>query len=132
MTRRLLAAAAAVTCAVLPGTAQALPVSGACTAKAYQPTWESTYYATGRGSMTCTAFRSWVSVEVCLEVLAENGWEGVGCGTGIEYNADAAWAEAYGCKFGTYLTRTIAVGWSSAGERADAASLPVVGYCTPI
>ena len=130
MTRRLLLAAACALAAAVP----AAPANAAgCVATAHLPTWRHNFGAIASGSYDCDGVRSWLTVEVCLEVLTENAmWENASCDSGTVTNAASVFGETQGCRYGVYAIRSVATGWSSSGESHSSASLPVPYFCTPL
>lgn len=128
VTGRLTAAAlAAVT--MLPATADAAP---GCLATAQRPTWQHNFGATAAGSYTCDSPRALLGIEVCLESLGETGWAAVTCETAEVGGVASLSAEAYGCRNGLWLIRTVTTGWSGAGDAGRAVSVPVPYFCTEL
>ena len=123
----------ALAVALLAGAAApATAIHGPCRASAEPPTAQHAFGAEASGSFRCDTARPLLSVEVCLEVLAETGWEPVACETGEAVDAAEVSATAYGCRYGLYLIRSTARGVASTGERGYAASLPDAYLCTPL
>ncbi|HWL34715.1 MAG TPA: hypothetical protein VNQ77_00850 [Frankiaceae bacterium] len=128
MTRRLLAVAMSAA-ALLPTTAEAAP---GCVATAQRPTWQHNFGATAAGSYTCDSPRALLGIEVCLESLGQTGFAAVMCETVEAGGVASLSAEAYGCRNGLWLIRTVTTGWSSAGDAGRAVSAPVPYFCTEL
>ncbi len=103
-----------------------------CVASTAPPTAQHSFGANAFGEYTCDGPRPELSVRVCIEALDTTGWEPVACDTADATGVAQVRAETYGCWYGLWLIRAVAVGTASTGEHGWSASTPVPYYCTPL
>jgi hypothetical protein len=129
--RTVLLAASVAAALAVPASAGPLD---RCNAYADAPTAPHSFGAWASGGFACDAARPALSVTVCLEVLeaGSTAWEPVACESASASDVAGVSAQAYGCRWGVTLVRSVATGFASTGESGRAESLPVPFYCTPL